>query len=141
MTSKEQLIINNNTDKQIRANILLVEDSPSQALRFSQMLENNGFCVHWSPNGNEGLRSVKQQDFDLILLDVELPDINGFDICKQLKANPETASTPVIMLTTRDKAKDVLVGLNNGAVDYIPKDDFAELVLLETIRQMGLKSV
>ncbi len=141
MTSKEQLIISNNIDQQVGANILLVEDSPSQALRFSQMLEKNGFCVHWSPNGNEGLRSVEQQAFDLILLDVELPDINGFDICKRLKANPDTASTPVIMLTTRDKAKDVLVGLNNGAVDYIPKDDFAELVLLETIRQMGLKSV
>lgn len=140
MTKEQPVIVENRTNEGVGANILIVEDSPSQALQFRQSLESNGFCVHWSANGNDGLRAAQQQTFDLILLDVELPDINGFDICRQLKADPKTASTPVIMLTTRDKAKDVLVGLNNGAVDYIPKDNFAELVLIETLRQMGLNS-
>jgi len=57
-------------------------------------------------------------------------------VCRTLKAEPELAEVPVVMLTTRDHAEDVLNGLEIGAVDYIPKDAFAEMVLLETIKQM-----
>ena len=81
---------------------------------------------------------MAERDYDLIILDIELPDINGFEVCRRLKADPAVAEIPVIMLTTRDRAEDALIGLNTGAVDYIPKDNFANLVLLETIKQMGL---
>jgi DNA-binding response OmpR family regulator len=116
--------------------ILMVEDSPPQALRLKIVLENNGYQVYWADTGSEGLRIVKQQSFDLILLDIELPDTNGFEICRQLKADPHLEAIPVIMLTTRDHAEDALSGLTAGAIDYIPKDAFAEMVLLETIKQM-----
>jgi DNA-binding response OmpR family regulator len=116
--------------------ILMVEDSPPQALKLKISLENNGYDVYWAGTGSEGLRVVKQQRFDLILLDIELPDTNGFEICRQLKADSELQEIPVIMLTTRDHAEDALSGLNAGAIDYIPKDAFAEMVLLETIKQM-----
>jgi DNA-binding response OmpR family regulator len=116
--------------------ILMVEDSPPQALKLKISLENNGYDVYWAGTGSEGLRVVKQQSFDLILLDIELPDTNGFEICRQLKADPELQEIPVIMLTTRDHADDALNGLTAGAIDYIPKDAFAEMVLLETIKQM-----
>jgi two-component system copper resistance phosphate regulon response regulator CusR len=116
--------------------ILMVEDSPPQAMKLKISLENSGYNVYWAGTGNEGLQAVRQQPFDLILLDIELPDTNGFEICRLLKADPDLQEIPVIMLTTRDHAEDALSGLSLGAVDYIPKDAFAEMVLLETIKQM-----
>jgi DNA-binding response OmpR family regulator len=118
--------------------ILLVEDSPAQAVRFITSLEQNGCRVTWTENGQDGLETARQNDFDLIILDIELPDINGFEVCRELKADPDVADIPVVMLTTRDRAEDAMIGLDKGAVDYIPKDPFAEIVLLETMKQMGL---
>lgn len=116
--------------------ILMVEDSPSQAKRFQTVLENAGCEVFWADTGESGLAVAEIEAFDLFLLDVELPGINGFEVCQQLKANPNLSAVPVLMLTTRDRADDVLHGLDLGAVDYIPKDSFAEAVLLETIKHI-----
>ena len=116
--------------------VLMVEDSPPQALKMKMALENGGCRVYWSETGFGGLGMAQQRRFDLIILDVELPDINGFEICRKLKADDDLRDIPVVMLTTLDNASDVMTGLDAGAVDYIPKDAFAELVLLETIKQM-----
>jgi len=116
--------------------VLMVEDSPPQALKMKMALENGGCRVYWSETGFGGLGMAQQRRFDLIILDVELPDINGFEICRKLKADDDLKDIPVVMLTTLDSASDVMSGLDAGAVDYIPKDAFAELVLLETIKQM-----
>ena len=116
--------------------VLMVEDSPPQALKMKMALENGGCRVYWSETGFGGLGMAQQRRFDLIILDVELPDINGFEICRKLKADNDLKDIPVVMLTTLDNAGDVMTGLDAGAVDYIPKDAFAELVLLETIKQM-----
>jgi DNA-binding response OmpR family regulator len=117
--------------------ILIVEDSPPQALKVKLVLESNGCQVVWVDTGWAGVEAAKNQHFDLIVLDVELPDIDGFTVCQKLKAEPDLAEVPVVMMTTRDHAEDVLNGLEIGAVDYIPKDAFAEMVLLETIKQMA----
>jgi DNA-binding response OmpR family regulator len=121
-----------------RLSVLIVEDSPSQALRLKVLLERNGCHVHWSNTGRGGLAAVRNTLYDLIILDIELPDINGFEVCKRLKANPLLLDVPVVMLTSLDHAEHVMSGLEVGAVDYIPKDAFAEVVLLETIRQMKI---
>lgn len=121
-----------------KTSILIVEDSPPQALKVKLALENSGCEVHWAETGHGGLEIAQQKKLDLIVLDIELPDINGFEICKRLKSNPELAEIPVIMMTSRDHAEDLLNGLEVGAVDYIPKDAFAEAVLIETIRQMNV---
>lgn len=118
--------------------ILLVEDTAVQALRFKANLEENGCTVRWVENGLDGVKAARETLYDLIILDIELPDIDGFEVCRRLKADPAVADIPVIMLTTRDRAEDALAGLGSGAVDYIPKDTFANLVLLETLKQMGL---
>lgn len=134
-------MINNNSTRngQHKPSILVVEDSPPQALKVKLILENNGCRVNWADTGWAGVTLAKNNHFDLIVLDVELPDIDGFTVCKEIKAEPELADVPVVMMTTRDQANDVLMGLENGAVDYIPKDAFAEMVLLETIKQMALE--
>ena len=116
--------------------VLIVEDSIPQALRLKLALENNGCQVDWAATGQAGLTLARQKNFNLIILDIELPDTTGFEVCKNLKADPLLALVPVVMMTTRDQAEDVLHGLDAGAIDYIPKDVFAEAVLIETIKQM-----
>jgi len=116
--------------------ILLVEDSRPQALKLKMILENNDCQVYWADTGQGGLAQVEKQLFNLIILDIELPDITGFEVCRRLKANPEWVDIPVIMLTTHDRADEVANGLDAGAIDYIPKDFFAEAVLLETVKRM-----
>ena len=118
--------------------ILLIEDSPVQAMRLKTVLEENGYRVHWTDTGGDGLNAAQDQPFDLIVLDIELPDKSGFDICRDFKADTALVDIPIIMLTKHDRAQDAMAGLENGAIDYIPKDLFAEAVLLETIKQMKL---
>ena len=125
-------------DKSHPLTILLVEDSPAQALRLKTNLEQDGHHVHWVETGRDGLQLASEKVFELIILDIELPDIDGFQVCRRLKNDPKVADIPVIMLTARDRAEDALKGLDNGAIDYIPKDNFADIVLSETIKQMGL---
>lgn len=119
-----------------RPSILIVEDSPPQALKTKLALESSGCQVTWADTGLGGLDMARQDTFDLIVLDIELPDINGFEVCQNLKADSKLADIPVIMLTTLDHANDAMHGLEAGAVDYIPKDTFADIVLVETIKQM-----
>ena len=121
-----------------KVSVLMVEDSPPQALKVKLALENNGCEVFWAETGQGGLDIAQEKDLDLIILDIELPDTNGFEVCKKLKSDPRLAEIPVIMMTTRDHAEDVLSGLEVGAIDYIPKDAFAEAVLIETIKQMNV---
>jgi CheY-like chemotaxis protein len=66
-----------------------------------------------------------------------MPEMNGFEVCQRLKEEEITSEIPIIMFTRYDDAQSVMSGLEKGAVDYIPKDAFAEAVLLETLRQMG----
>jgi DNA-binding response OmpR family regulator len=121
-----------------KTSILIVEDSPPQALKVKLALESNGCEVHWAETGQGGLDIAHEKKLDLIVLDIELPDTTGFEVCKKLKLDPNLSDIPVIMMTTRDHAEDVLNGLEVGAVDYIPKDAFAEAVLIETIKQMNV---
>jgi DNA-binding response OmpR family regulator len=131
------IMVNTNDGQTAHPSILVVEDSAPQALKLKVALENNGCLVHWAETGLGGLDMAQQNHFDLIVLDIQLPDIDGFEVCRRLKADSKLAGIPVVMLTTRDHADDALNGLEVGAVDYIPKDAFAEAVLLETIKQMN----
>lgn len=127
---------NGSQPSEVQPSILLVEDSAPQALKVKLTLENNNCRVYWADTGFGGLHIAEQKYLDLIVLDIELPDINGFEVCKRLKSNPDLADIPVVMLTTLDQAEHALNGLELGAIDYIPKDAFAETVLVETVKQM-----
>lgn len=73
-----------------------------------------------------------------MLLDVQLPDMNGFQVCHKLKENREIKNIPIIILTRHDDKEAVTLGKQYGVVEYIPKDAFADAVLLETLRQMNI---
>ncbi|MEW5958013.1 MAG: response regulator [Chloroflexota bacterium] len=125
------------TEKQPIEHILLVEDSPTQALSLKAVLEMEDLIVHVVGDGPEAIEHVQNQPCDLIVLDIELPTLSGYDTCRRLKLNPVTADLPVIMFTSRGRPADTLAGLETGAIDYIPKDVFAEAILMDTIRQLN----
>ncbi len=120
--------------------VLLVEDSPTQALVIQNFLLEAGLQVIVATNGKMGVRLARKVLPNLILLDIQMPDMNGFEVCEQLKQGDETAAIPIVMLTRQDTQEAVKQSLQSGAVDFIPKDAFTTVVLLEALRQMGLLS-
>jgi len=120
------------------ATILVVEDSPTQAMHVQTLLEREGVNVVLAADGPEGLSLARRVLPDLVLLDMQLPGMNGLQVCSELKQAPSTAEIPVILFTRHDDPQMITMGLQSGVVDYIPKDAFADAVLLETLRQMGL---
>jgi len=118
--------------------VLLVEDSRTQALRFQLELVRHGLTVEIASTGDRGMAAVRGSPPAAIILDVDLPDTNGYSLCQTLKQDPATAHIPIVMLTHRDAAQDALAGLQVGAEDYIPKDPFAEQNLVESLRQLGV---
>lgn len=118
--------------------ILLVEDSRTQALRFQLELQRCGVRVDVAYDGVEGLERARTHLPDAIVLDVDLPGMDGYALCQRLKQENDTAAVPVIMLTHRDDARSTQTGLESGADDYIPKDEFAERNLIESLRALGV---
>lgn len=120
------------------ADVLLIEDSKTQAAQIKATLESLGLQVRVAYDGPDGLRAALEQRPSLIVLDVKLPTMDGFQVCRRLKRTAETQSIPVIMLTEKDGAQATLSGLQAGADDYIPKDIFATEHLVNTLTELGL---
>ena len=116
--------------------ILLVEDSQTQAKEYKLRLEREGFNVTIAEDGITALSMAENIQPALIVLDVNLPGMNGFQVCKRLKRDDNLKAIPVVMLTTEDTVTDTITGLESGADDYIPKDVFAIENLLSTIRSL-----
>lgn len=107
--------------------ILLIEDEPGIAALIRRGLEHAGYAVHAAIDGADGLEQALQQGFDLILLDVMLPRMDGWQVCEALRA--QERRTPILMLTARDSVDDRIKGLDMGADDYLPKPfHFGELL-------------
>jgi phosphoserine phosphatase RsbU/P len=101
--------------------ILIVDDTPANLKLLSQILTDQGYKVRVAVNGAQALASIDLAMPDLILLDVKMPGIDGFEVCRQLKTNPKTNKIPVIFISALDDLKDKLEGFNVGGVDYISK--------------------
>ena len=99
--------------------ILIVEDELNMVKGLKDNLEFEGYEVDTAMEGNSGLQKVLQNQYDLILLDVMLPEVSGFDICKA--ARKEGVNTPIILLTAKGEEIDKVLGLELGADDYITK--------------------
>ncbi len=118
--------------------VLVVEDSPTQSMNMKNLLETNGLRCLIASNGQTGLYLAQSFLPDAVILDLEMPRMNGFEVCKQLKAHPETENIPVIIMTRYDASDSVLQSLEMGAIEFIPKDTFADIVLIETLKQMNI---
>ena len=110
-----------NRAQERRAYVLAVEDSQSIVFLIQQALMRAGFEVAGAASGGEALRQVDSRRPDLILLDVGLPDLSGFDVCAKLKENRWTAGIPVIFLTGNADTASVVKGFAVGGVDYVTK--------------------
>src|SRR5476651_261643 len=99
--------------------ILVIEDEHRIARAIKEGLEQESYAVDVCYDGEDGYNTARQDDYDLIVLDVMLPIMNGYDVCKQLRA--DKIHTPVLMLTAKDQDRDIVHGLNNGADDYLAK--------------------
>jgi twitching motility two-component system response regulator PilH len=114
------------------AQVLIVDDSPTEAHVLKGMLEKNGFEVETADNGTEGIERAKALKPDLILMDVVMPGLNGFQATRQLTKDPETSEIPVIIVTTKDQETDRVWGLRQGAKDFLSKP-ISEKTLMEKI--------
>ncbi|HDR8066411.1 response regulator transcription factor [Bacillus thuringiensis] len=110
--------------------ILIIEDEESLADFLELELKYEGYKVDIQLDGRKGLSAALEKNYDLILLDLMLPGLNGLEVCRRLRA---TKNTPIIMLTARDSIMDRVTGLDSGADDYIPKP-FAIEELLARMR-------
>lgn len=99
--------------------ILIVEDERAVARGLEYGLTHEGFTVLWAATGQQALELARSQSPHLILLDIRLPDLSGFDVCRQLRA--EGKRQPILMLTARDEEADKVLGLELGADDYVVK--------------------
>jgi DNA-binding response OmpR family regulator len=100
--------------------ILLVEDSKNLALNISDYLESKGYVIDYAADGITALNLMLAQTFDVILLDIMMPGMNGFSVCQKLR-DKNGIATPVIMLTAKDTEEDILKGFSVGADDYLVK--------------------
>lgn len=99
--------------------IIIVEDEPSLVFTLEDTLENEGYHTFIAEKGDDAVDIVKNEDLDLMILDLMLPGMSGYDVCKKVRAMNYTF--PIIMLTARDQEIDKVTGLNIGADDYITK--------------------
>jgi len=101
--------------------ILIVDDEPDIVSLVSYNLKKEGFDVSSAFDGEEALKAVRKEKFNLIILDLMLPGIQGMELCNMLRSSEETSSIPVIMLTAKSEELDKVLGLEMGADDYITK--------------------
>ena len=113
--------------------VLIVDDSPTEQHVISRVLEKNGFETLVASDGEEAISIAQQNRPDLILMDVVMPGMNGFQATRQLARNPLTASIPVVMITSKDQESDRAWGLRQGAVEYLMKP-VADADLLAAVR-------
>ena len=116
--------MNNNVDE-----ILIVDDTPANLKLLSQILSSHGYKIRVALSGSQALTSVELAQPDLILLDIKMPDMNGFEVCRQLKANSKTSQIPVIFISALNDLQDKLQGFHVGGLDYISKPFQIEEVL------------
>lgn len=119
-----------------KGTVLVVEDSPVQALALQQLLEQKGLQVLRALDGRVGVAMAERYVPDAIVLDIQMPEMDGLEACRRLKQNPHTKNIPIVILTAHGEPTMLMRGIDLGAIDFIPKDAFSDKVLLETLRQL-----
>ena len=117
----------------IAPKILIVDDSPLNTKLLKFILDEAGYRTVIASNGEEGIAAVNDHQPDLILLDVMMPDIDGFEVCRRVKSDPVNEHLPIIFITALDQTEDIVKGFELGGVDYVTKP-FNKKVLLVRIK-------
>jgi len=112
--------------------VLVVDDSPLDQYAMSRPLTSSGYLVDFAATGQEALSQLNRQLYDVVLLDVIMPDQNGFQLCRQLRSDARFKDMPIIMVTSKDEPADRFWGMKQGASEYITKP-FAEEQLVSIV--------
>jgi phosphate regulon transcriptional regulator PhoB len=104
-----------------QSRILVVDDEADLRELVTYNLQKEGFDVSAAASGDEALTAVRKQSFDLVVLDLMLPGVQGVEVCRMLRGDPKTARIPIIMLTAKTEEADKVIGLEMGADDYVTK--------------------
>ncbi len=120
------------------AKILVVDDSPTQLTNLVKIVQGEGHEVITATNGMEGIEKARQEKPDLILMDVVMPELNGFQATRKITRDPDTEQIPVILVTTKDQETDKVWGQRQGAAGYIIKPP-KEAELIAKIRETGAR--
>lgn len=123
----------------LNGNLLLVDDTPNNLRLLSDLLSQQGYKVRSVTNGQTALKACQAKPPDLILLDINMPQMNGYEVCEKLKADKQTCEIPVIFLSALDEAIDKVKAFTVGGVDYISKPFQIEEVLVRVKNQLVLK--
>lgn len=116
-----------------KKNLVLLEDEDDIAALIKLQADISGYKLHVEKDGINGLRTIERDKPDLVLLDLMLPGMNGLDICRKLKHSPELKTIPVIIISAKNEELDVVLGLELGADDYVPKP-FSPKVLFSRVK-------
>ncbi len=127
-----------NTDKE---NILIVDDTPNNLRLLSTMLVGQGYEVRKALNGRMALISVQAEPPDLILLDIKMPEMNGYEVCEKLKADEKMSHVPIIFISALDDVNDKVKAFDVGGVDYITKPFQAAEVLARVKNQLSIQKL
>lgn len=119
--------------------ILIVDDIPKNIQILGSVLIENKYNVEFATNGEEALQWAMNENFDLILLDVMMPEMDGFEVCTKLKSNYKTKEIPIIFLTAKNDSESIVAGFKTGAVDYISKPFNAEELLVRVNTHIKLQ--
>ncbi|MGY2134055.1 response regulator transcription factor [Hymenobacter sp. HD11105] len=115
--------------------ILIVDDEPNIVMSLEFLMRKNGYHVSIARNGTEALEAINQTAFDVILLDIMMPDVDGYQVCRHVKTRPDRQNTKVIFLSAKSKEADVQKGYDVGADLYIPKP-FSTRQLVSKVQEL-----
>ncbi len=116
--------------------ILLVDDEPNIVMSLEFLMRKQGYHVSIARNGTEALAAVAQTAFDVVLLDIMMPDVDGYHVCRHIKERPDRAATRVIFLSAKSKEADIRRGYDAGADLYLTKP-FSPRQLMEQVRALA----
>lgn len=115
--------------------ILVVEDSPTQREMIADLLKDSGLDVTSASDGVEAMEQIQEHRPDLIVLDIVMPRMNGYEVCRRLKADPKTQNLPIVMCSSKGEEFDRYWGMKQGANAYIAKP-FQPIELVGTVKQL-----
>jgi twitching motility two-component system response regulator PilH len=118
--------------EKIMINVLIIDDSPTEIYKLTTILEKNSYSVQVANSGEEGIKMAQAERPDVILMDVVMPGVNGFQATRQLSRNEVTKEIPVVIVSTKDQATDKVWGMRQGARAYLVKP-VSEAQLLKAV--------
>ncbi|MFP4299442.1 MAG: response regulator [Spirulinaceae cyanobacterium] len=131
----------NSNKSENKADILVVDDTPNNVRLLSKVLTDRGYTVRKALNGDRAIQSALTQAPDLILLDINMPDMDGYQVCEILKSKPETAAVPIIFISALDETIDKVKAFQIGGTDYITKPFEVEEILIRVKNQLTIRKM